>query len=493
MNAACSVWGGVSSAGMKLALPLAALREVLPGRDLQPLPCAAPAVVGGLPVRGVTVPVLDLALHLGRPAPAAPGECVVLLAHDGRLLGLRADGVDGVFEADGPPVTAAAPAQDFGGSLRREQDGALFSLLSVEALARHASLPWIHDPEPHRQDGHDDLAAAPEGESIALMLVRSARLHLAIDALLVHATLWQPQVQASVLRGGACVGTVRHGAREIAALDLAALLGFSRLAAGAPVQALVLRTDAGEVALLVERVDDIVRVPREQVVALPGFALPAQVPLAGVCAREVLERSGTGLSSGIAADHLVLDAAGLMALPLLQELARTNVPVAGAAADDPAAGGPGGAAPAGMPVITVRLPTETAIPMAQVSEILAFGEEDAVFGPEQLLRRVQMRRGRAVPVYCLARLTGGSAEGADETAAVLMVELADTWIGFAVPVLRSMERASRVDTLPPHALGQADGPGQVVSLGQGADTRSVRLVDLHALAARLMARAQRPA
>ena len=494
--AAASVWGGLSVGGMKLALPLQALREVLPCRGLRPLPCAAAAVVGGLEVRGVIVPVLDLALHLGRsPVPSA-GDCVVVLSHGGRLLGLRADGVDGVFSVDSAQVGAATPGLAFAGSLQRGDGAAAFALLSVEALAADPALPWIVDHEPGRQAAGDAAAGGPVGpaadDTQALMLLRSGPLHLAMDALQVHATLWNPCVQPSVMRGGACRGVVRHGGHEIAALDLAELIGLGALPAGTPCQALVTRTAHGQVALLVEQISDIARVPRGRVVPLPRFALPSGCPVAGACERELLQQAGTGLAAGIEHDHLVLDTDALLALPLLQELARAQVPVAGAATAASIEGVAAGPAD-GLPVITVPLPGETAIAMEQVVEILPLGAQAAAFGPDQALRRFQLRRGRAVPVYSLARLNGVAVDDDASTAVVLVVEHAEQPVGFAVPALRSMERASAVQTLPAHALGGAAGQARVATLGEGATRRTVRLLDLHALAARLAGAAALPA
>ena len=51
-------FGGFTLGGMSLALPMAALREVLPCAGLTPLPCPAPAVPGGVDLRGTTVAAL---------------------------------------------------------------------------------------------------------------------------------------------------------------------------------------------------------------------------------------------------------------------------------------------------------------------------------------------------------------------------------------------------------------------------------------------------
>jgi purine-binding chemotaxis protein CheW len=58
-DGASQAYGGFALSGMHLALPMDALREVVPSEDWIPLPCPNPSVVGGVNLRGVVVPVLD--------------------------------------------------------------------------------------------------------------------------------------------------------------------------------------------------------------------------------------------------------------------------------------------------------------------------------------------------------------------------------------------------------------------------------------------------
>ena len=53
-------FGVFQLASMQLALPLGALREVVPLGTLEALPAPAGSVVGGLDLRGAIVPVLDI-------------------------------------------------------------------------------------------------------------------------------------------------------------------------------------------------------------------------------------------------------------------------------------------------------------------------------------------------------------------------------------------------------------------------------------------------
>lgn len=456
-----SRWGGVTVAGMALALPLAALREVVAAPALVPLPCDHPAVAGALPLRGVSVPVLDLGAALGRAQPGA-APYVLLVVHHGRVLGLACGGVQGIFAAEAGSRATAHAADGalplFAGSVRRAGDGALVNLLAMDALAALPGVPWIDDPEPERelgvQDTPDHDAAAPRHRS--LMLLHSGGMRFAIDAQAVHATLWQPQVEPSSLSHGSCRGVVAVGAHRAAAVDLLALAGLPP-AAARPSQAVVLRSGNGLVALLVEQVVEIVRVPADDVVSALLLGLPRPALFGGLLPQP-------------AGDHLVLDAAALAADGELAALASLHDAAAGA---DPAA------APPGRALITVRAPHEIALPIDQVQEVLPYGCIDGQFGADTVLRRVQVINGRAVPVVCLARLLGRSPGPVDPMAAVLVAASGDRWVGFGVSRLEAIVHADSEHTLP--------GQQAVATIGNAGGARTLPLLDLQALADAIVA------
>lgn len=481
MNAAADAgtWGDVRIAGITLALPLAVLREVVPRGELAALPCAHPGVLGALTLRGASVPVLDLGPLLGRGG-GTPSPLVLLIVHGERLLGLACEEVHGVFTAEADSrVAPAGAAEDpvarlFDGSVRRADSGALVNLLSVEALAALPGLPWIADPEPRRRHeiAPDEAEAAPRR---ALMLLHAGSVRLAIDADAVETTLWQPGLDRSVLARGHCRGTLEVAGQRIGALDLVALCGLHDRDAAAREQAIVVRRPEGLAALLVERVADIVPAAPEAVVGGRLFGL-----------------TGASLFAGLYTDprwgeHLLLDVDALGAHPELQTLAATNVAVGSATAGGVAA------AATGETLLTLRLPHEVAVPIDQVDEVLAFGGVDAMFGPDAPLRRVQRLRGQVVPVLCLARLLGGHPGAAAPSAAVLVVQAGDGWIGFATPQMNAIEPCAWRRRLPVHEGGQGAAVQEVVGVGAAGAERTLRLVDLRALAQALAADGLRPA
>ena len=94
---------------LRLALPTAAVVEVLPRRALRPLALAPAGVIGLLPFRGTLTPVIDLCrLLLERDcAPLRSSRIIVMdlpAKHGSRLLGLLAEDV-----LDLLPTTATVP------------------------------------------------------------------------------------------------------------------------------------------------------------------------------------------------------------------------------------------------------------------------------------------------------------------------------------------------------------------------------------------------
>ena len=130
-------YGGFRVDDMAVALPMAVLREVRLRGDLMPLPCQATAVVGGLDLRGLVVPVVDLALVLGRPVPVAGRAQVVVVAQQGLVLGIAVDEVTGIFRGDASQPALSTDAVDgalYVGGVRRADSGAMVSLPKVSRV-----------------------------------------------------------------------------------------------------------------------------------------------------------------------------------------------------------------------------------------------------------------------------------------------------------------------------------------------------------------------
>jgi len=473
-------YGSFVRGALQLALPMEALREVVPCARLIALPSQAAGLVGGLDLRGVVVPVLDLQRLLGQDAHTGERPCVIVMVHDGELMGLLADGVGSIFAAEAAqlaPVRSAGPLL-FSGCLQAEGEQRI-CVLDPAALAALPQLPRVRDPEPGRQmldaDAAGAQAAAAPGAAavVPVLLVRCAGVVLAIDAMAVHCTLANPVLRDSVLARGACRGVLDHGGAELPALDLLALCGIGSLEPADGRQAFVVRRGGGSVAFLVDAVLDIVPTTAADVVALPAFALPRPQLFAGVLPASLVPGAPPETRPGEAAPCLLLNGAALGDDPEVQALAglRSPAPDAAAAAAQAAAT---------HTLLTYDLDVEMATPLEQVSEILPYAPATSVLGAHGPVLGVMVLRGRSIPVLSLGRLHAGSAWEPGPGARVLVVESGQDLVGFAVSGLRAIEPSPWRLTLQ-HG-GLRGGAHPLALVGEGAQQRMLPVLDLQQLA-----------
>jgi twitching motility protein PilI len=121
------VW--VRVAGENYALPVEDVLEVADLGEIAPVPGAHPAVLGVRNLRGLVMPVVDLASVFGLPESSTPDR-IVIAEHEGITAGLAVDSIIGVEhlpeaseEVDSPHLVGAALA-----------DGALVGVVNVRSV-----------------------------------------------------------------------------------------------------------------------------------------------------------------------------------------------------------------------------------------------------------------------------------------------------------------------------------------------------------------------
>lgn len=492
-----SSYGGFRLGDMHLALPMTVLREVMALDALRPIPCPAACVIGGVDLRGVVVPVVDLRVLLGMSSDAADslaaGANVVIMVHAGRLVGLLAHAVTGIFTgADGSLVRGSAGdamSALFAGSIRRGADPVPICLISPDAVFALPELPLLEDPEPERLAVTEAgiAHAQVEDDAISFLLLRCGRVLLAIDAVRVQATIANPLVEPSALAMGACRGVVEYGGQRIAAVDLHALCGFGGAGNAKAAGAVVLPLETGSVALLIDEVIDIVRVPAAGVVALSPL-IPSDVAIfTGALPAQSLPPEIRDQERFAGVHFLRIDAAALQAVPAIVALGQMNTPAGGRGASAASVGG-GSPAPAGTrSMVCYAVAGAWATPLEQIAEILPFRADSMHFGGGRVGGLV-VDRGRSIALVCLGTLLDPAHVPGSETA-VLVVQSDQHWVGFAVQRLTTIDTAHWEPELPPararlpDVVARTAGRGKLALFGAGNEERMLRVLDL-----RLMAR-----
>ncbi|BET26964.1 chemotaxis signal transduction protein [Limnobacter thiooxidans] len=434
---------------MNLAMPMEHLREVLPVCEFQAMPGVQPWIRGGLVVRGVTIPVIDLLALSGRECQQGAQDCVVLIEFEGRLTGLLASAVGGLFFSNPLDMTPLLSGDAVGkliqGSLRPAPDTAPLLVMSCRALFELPGLSAVKDPEPHRQALFmTDPATATQANALAtldtlsLLLMKSGGLLYAINPSDIETTIARPQLLPAEMAQGFYKGNVPYRGRLIPAVELSEYLDMGRSAVGTTnKQAIVICYKEGAMALLIDQILDIVRIPASAQIGLPRVQA---VRPGNVC--KVVPASQVYDSETDASHYFVLEASGFLNDTGLKDLARVihlaeldkSPTVQTGNALDPAA-------PRDERVILFEMDQPYAVHIEQVSEVLPYRGVVQAFAAGQALKGFITHRGQAIPVTDLAQHMGLARQSLNETSNVLVVDHGGQKTGFAVGELKAIEHA----------------------------------------------------
>ncbi|SMC28044.1 purine-binding chemotaxis protein CheW [Andreprevotia lacus DSM 23236] len=493
-------YGVFSLAGMQLALPLDALREVVPRQALINLPCGNPAVIGGIDLRGLLVPMLDLRRQLQMDS-TTPAQTVVIMTHEGRLLGLLAESVTGVFSCAADELHAIDATDGHNtlltGSFSHIETAVPISILNPAAITALPDTPLVDDP----QQGQDSDAAPPADAPVAetgaahesyVLLMRCGGLPLAMASTRVHSTVLNPHVHPSTLASGYCLGSIEYADLLVPAVDLTQLCGLG--VRGKPAQAFVVQYPQGLVAFMVEEIMDVVSADPRLATAVPPQSLPHAEFFDGVLPTSVLPADTAQLPAASHGFYFLLSGEALANHAKLITLSQMNTTPDGKVVlrgdnqdDTPRDSGMHGK------MLTYDLGGGAiATPIEQISEILPWSEATTLLGEGGPALGLMMNRGNAIPTFCLSTLTGQPRAPLTPTASVLVVENQGGMIGFTVPHLISIEEAAwapqeDIDALARHAK-QTEASKDVrqcwgrVLVAQAGDERMLNLLDLHHLA-----------
>lgn len=467
------VYGLLRLGNLDLALPLSALREVVPRpASLAALPVVATGLVGAMGLRSLVLPVVDLRPVLGLADEAPTEQVVVVVAHDGRVVGLVVDEVRGVTRVPDAELLPFATAE---GRLLvshafQHEDGAVpMSVLDAAELLALPGIPTVAEAAPAPVSR--GTTAGDPTRSLTLVRCGTQTLALGVDA--IHTTIPLTDVSPSLLAGGDCLGSTPHAGKDVAVVDPLALLGLPPLAPDDLGAGVVLDLGAGLVVLAVSELVEL-RAAGAGVLPVPGLAAHRPDLVLGMVELEGLD--GTAC--------LVLDGDGLKADRTLLALAsvNTDLVVPGSRGPGALAGGVGGPA-----YVTYAAGLDLSSPLEQVTEILPFPGALTPSAAAHVLGLV-VHRGIVVPVVCLSTLLGHPPTERGVGSCLLLVGVGEDQVAFVVDALGAIEPLVWTDPEhrpDPHSddLTRVAHRSPLVRLGDG--DRLVPALDLTAVAATL--------
>lgn len=474
---------------MILAMPMKSVREVVPLGQLTVLPCVQPWIKGGLDLRGVNIPVLDLECLLNRAGHHYEPGCILLIAHEGHLLGLLADQVKALFFAD-PANQHEVHSTDtvssiFAGSLMNPELKQLVNILDPQALFNLPGLPKAKDPEPHRQSLgmqtlQDDSDINPD---MPLMLMQSRSTLFAVNPKDIETTVVNPQLMPSEYTGGFYKGNLQYREQMIPALDLAGYLGLGN-SQNRPQephqQAFVLRINNNPVAFLIDRVLDIVHVPKDSVVPLPGFGLPKARQLEGSLPDQVFPvdnpHSRRGPQYFVISCPNICEDTELIELANIMAKASTSAQAEQKNQNDKASNLDR--------LIVYHLGSEFASQIAQVREVLPYRKDIEIFENSSAKLGILTHRQEAIQVFDLAQWLGTGRQNLSSESSILLVHAHGNTIGFAVSSLTTIENAQWAPEVPVLGTARQMIHGhfktlqRLAQIGMDNNSRMVEVIDL---------------
>jgi chemotaxis signal transduction protein len=458
-------YGLMRIGGALLALPVSAIREVVPEQtDYAKLPVKAEGLLGAVDIRGAIIPVLDLRETLGLAAGNSGTQVIVIMRYEGRLIGLTVDEVSGIARPEPEDLfslSAAAPRLACPLATHSFQTlSEIATVLSAKGIAELPAVPLVEEKILGR---HDAQAAARE----SILLFRYGRSHLGIDATCVDATVPAVAIRKTSFSVGPCLGVIDHHGYEVPVVDTQAMIGLGMGEPQALTPVIVIRF--GNDALLglaIDEVRDIVRLAGADIVDMPLRAPGKATLFRGMIAGQGEQQDSLVLNAAaLRADH------GLVGIAALQK--------SGPATPGAAAGRSAGQAGRPLTYLTYAAGAELATPLEQIKEILHYPAHIAPFDfPNPALLGLFKHRDRVTPLISLASLLGKRHDPDPVQARVLFVEHAGMTAGFVVEALRSIDTGS-------WRSAESDAPQDnktlfksLVMIGADASRRMVSQLDL---------------
>jgi len=442
-------FGGFMINGMKLAFPLASLREVLPCQELLEIPSPAQSVAGGIAYRQVILPVIDLCCLLEQPQKTRTPKCILVAVVDQYIFGLLADAVSGIFLAEPASIKEALTtdilSSVFYGTVVRQDDQSLVSILSLEKIARADHFPMIADPEPARQSQDTGLIynenSVHAATSELFMVVKCGQLDLAINALDVHTIISGFMIERSPLAMGNCLGTIHHMGIAIPIVDLQAFCGFGKQVADKQKTAFIISLKNGKVAFLIDDIIDIVRIEATAFNDVPAFGMSFPELFSGVIPNESLPLEITQKLNR-QSHCLIINTEIFLTLPEVLNLASSNTLTSAQFANlNSYSDAKQDLDPHGRAMLIYDAGMALATPIEQILMILPYSPDMHFNDRRNLFLGLIESRGETIPLINLCHMHGLSDFNLTSSSCILVTEVEQQLLGFLVRELSTIANA----------------------------------------------------
>ncbi|MCB8883660.1 chemotaxis protein CheW [Acidisoma cellulosilytica] len=402
--------------GDRFALPPDSVGEVLTLGRTTRVPHAPPALIGLGNVRGVVVPMVSMALLLGRPRGVERG---VIVLSEGQPVGLVVETLPRLMEGE----QAGVRTLDVAALLEKH-----FAKPANASRQRSAS------PRPRT----DQQVAAVRRETKAILVLALARQSFGFLLAEVDEVIAFPKTIALAPGlDGAVVGSMVHRDGILPLLSLRGLLNLDGLAPAKPC-VVILTIEGRRVGLVVDAVTDIAQAAAQSIDPLPVILTRNR---AEAKIQAIFRRDDGSLVSLLSTDHVLSGTA--------MDRLRDETVIAASE------GASGMAAEAVEQVLVFRLGDETfALPVSAVREVVALpGRLTRLPRAPAFVEGVMNLRGRAIPVIDQRRRfeVAGEAKGRRR---VIITAVGALEAGFVVDAVSEVLRIPLAQLRPAPEMGE---------------------------------------
>ncbi|MFD1554408.1 chemotaxis protein CheW [Paraburkholderia silviterrae] len=271
------LYGSFHLAGTELALPVAALQEVVNHPEtLTPVPLAPPYLLGLFNLRGTLIPVVDLHQLLNvRDEGIAPTRKIAIVETAGVRVGLRFDATGEILRVPKDQVIAietaegSAPAA-IGAVLKLDGGEHVLQVLSAAALLGLRDVPHFAE-----QVARTTERRAQQGQRRQNVSFKVGGTALALPMGAIQEIIRVPALQHSPMADEVCIGMLNLRGATVPVLDFGTFLGFARapdaVVAADERRIVVLNRDEGCFGLLVDEVASIVAYREDELLPMPSY------------------------------------------------------------------------------------------------------------------------------------------------------------------------------------------------------------------------------
>jgi purine-binding chemotaxis protein CheW len=284
------LYGSFHLAGAELALPVAALQEVVNHPEtLTPVPLAPPYLLGLFNLRGTLIPVVDLRQLLRLPDEGATlARKIAIVETAGGRVGLQFDATGEILRVPKDQVIAietvegSAPGA-IGAVLKLDGGERILQVLSATALLGLRDVPHFAQQVARTTENRTQQGQRRQNVSFK---VGGTALALPMGA--IQEIIRVPALQHSPMMDDVCIGMLNLRGATVPVLDFGNFLGFAR----APESELavderrivVLNRDEACFGLLVDEVASIVAYREDELLPMPSYGSAHRSLFAGYLA-----------------------------------------------------------------------------------------------------------------------------------------------------------------------------------------------------------------